>query len=285
LDGTPYIYQEYSKKPTSKINIIQSIIPFFQDLKELLLFPTGPFDSICNLTQNANKPALTYDGKRTVATIPDFEFSDILHIKKSLGDQYTVNDILVACWGGTLRRYLEKTNDPILQNPERILIRGQAPFALPRPSLKGKVFCNMIFAAFKFPVGEKTPLERVRAANKEFNSIKNSKKIYITKYIGEMLLSLGLDSVLIDTTTRLWHRVSIIFSNVAGPRDRIVMYGKPLVAFRPFYSNVIHQVIFFSYAGKVSLSMVLDHENIKHPEWIGKCFLEELEAMKNEMIK
>lgn len=50
---------------------------------------------------------------------------------------YTVNDIFTALWTGTIRRYLEKTGDKIINNKD-MLMRGQAPFAIPRPTVPKK---------------------------------------------------------------------------------------------------------------------------------------------------
>jgi len=231
------------------------------------------------------KKILDYNCKRTLVSVPDFDFEDVLSIKKKAGSIYTVNDVFTACWAGGLRRYLEKMEDPIMKTPEKILIRGQAPVGLPRPTKEGKVCCKMIFVVFRFPVGAATVRERLRLVHDEFSAMKKSVKVPLISLFGTTALKLGLDKLIIDTNNQLFHKTSFIFSNVPGPREPIKMYGKQIVAFRPFYSNVIHQVIFFTYAGKVSLSMVLDNQNIEKPDLFAICFIEELEAMKNEFRK
>uniref|UniRef100_A0A6B2L935 O-acyltransferase WSD1 C-terminal domain-containing protein n=1 Tax=Arcella intermedia TaxID=1963864 RepID=A0A6B2L935_9EUKA len=286
LDGSPYVHEQYQarQKPPRKspLTLIKS---FFVDLFEVLWVASGPFDSICNISKNSAKSALDFnETKRKIATVPDFELSDILEIKKRLGNDYTVNDILTALWSGTLRRYLVKTQDPLVSSNQPILIRGQAPISLPRVHKKGEVFCKMVFMVFKFAVGANSIKERLAQVHQEFESAKNSLKVPLISGIGNLSLRLGLDDALINANTNQWHRTSFIFSNVMGPKEEIIMFGKKMVTFRPFYCNLIHQVIFFSYAGKVSLSMVLDVENIKHPNVLAQCCLDELEAMKKEIL-
>jgi len=294
MNGSPYVYNGFSPKRersvrSSPFTVLKSAISVIKmaitDTLQVLLVPYGPFDSICAISHNATRKNLEYDGKRTIATIPDFDFDDILTIKKAIGENYTVNDILTSCFAGGLRRYLQKMDDPILKTPGNILIRGQAPFGIPRPTIPGKVYCKMSFIVFHFPVGAATVRERLRAVHEEFDVLKNSLQVLLYQWIGMTLMKLGLDSLLIDSSTKLWHRTSFIFSNVPGPRDTVNMFGKKLISVKPYYCNVLHQVIFFSYSGKVSLSMVLDYENIKKPDLIGPCFLEELEAMKRELVK
>jgi hypothetical protein len=55
--------------------------------------------------------------------------------------------------------------------------------------------------------------------------------------------------------------------------------GQPILRFKPYYANMIHQAIFFSYAGECSLCMVLDSTNMpRGAELMDECFREELAA-------
>lgn len=144
----------------------------------------------------------------------------------------------------------------------------------------------MAFVVFDFPVKGKTVNERLQQAHEEFTNLKNSAKVLIIKIIAHLGLALGLDKIVFDTNLQQWHRTSWMFSNVPGPREELFFFGgEKMVSFKPYYANLVSQAIFFSYNGNISLAMVLDKTNIEHPEEIGKCFLEELDSMTEEIVK
>jgi hypothetical protein len=143
----------------------------------------------------------------------------------------------------------------------------------------------MVFVVFDFPMKLKTAKERLQKAHEEFTKLKTSAKVFIIKLIANVGLALGLDKIVFDTNLQQWHRTSWMFSNVPGPREELWLWGEKLISFKPYYANLVSQAIFFSYNGMVSLAMVLDKTNIEYPEEIGKCFLEELDGMTEEMTK
>jgi len=134
-------------------------------------------------------------------------------------------------------------------------------------------------------VGLPTALERIKAVHREFMILKNSFKIPFYKLFPTIVLLLGLDDIFQNLSLSQVHRLSFIFSNVAGPREPLLMYGKPLQDAAIYYPNLIHQVIMFSYNNKISISMVLDTENIRHPKLLQQSFLDELNAMKKEFLR
>lgn len=143
----------------------------------------------------------------------------------------------------------------------------------------------MVFVVFDFPVSSKTIKERLERAHEEFENLKNSTKVFLIKLIAHVGLALGLDKIIYDTNLQQWHRTSWMFSNVPGPREELYFFGHKMVSFKPYYANLVSQAIFFSYNNQVSLAMVLDKTNIEKPKEIGKCFLEELDAMTEEIVR
>jgi len=282
-DGKPYQLTNFDPKRegVKQASLIQKAKIMVKDFIELLAIPTGPFDTKCSLNRNAEKKALDYDGKRFVEYVPDFPLQIIRDIKNHVPNA-TVNDVFVALWAGTMRRYLERTNDPAL-NDKSLMSRGQAPFSFPRYPTPGKIKNDMVFVVFKFPIAFKTIRERLAEAHEEFERLKRSTKVFLVKYIASIGLRLGLDRLIWDSNLQQWHRTSWMFSNVPGPQEALVIFDQEMVSFRPYYANLVSQAIFFSYNGKVSLSMVLDGGSIEHPKWIGECFEEELEAMRKEV--
>lgn len=95
---------------------------------------------------------------------------------------YTVNDIFTALWAGAIRRYLIKTNDPALKQP--ILMRGQAPFAIPRAPIPGKTLNKIAFVVFNIPVGLDTIQKRLESIHSEFMHLKESVKVPVISFVG-----------------------------------------------------------------------------------------------------
>lgn len=77
---------------------------------------------------------------------------------------------------------------------------------------EGEIRNDFFFAIFKFPVGGKTPQERLLMAHEEFQELKNSPKIPIIQTVVGLGLRLGLDDMLADTNNKQTHRTSMNFA-------------------------------------------------------------------------
>ena len=77
----------------------------------------------------------------------------------------------------------------------------------------------------------------------------------------------------------------MIFSNVPGPRELQFIEGNAvqmILGFVPLVGNQQAGFACFSYAGDVTLSMICNPDNVKHPEKFCKMFLAELLDFKRE---
>eukprot|EP00468_Gymnochlora_sp_CCMP2014_P003195 CAMPEP_0167762194 /NCGR_PEP_ID=MMETSP0110_2-20121227/12614_1 /TAXON_ID=629695 /ORGANISM="Gymnochlora sp., Strain CCMP2014" /LENGTH=442 /DNA_ID=CAMNT_0007649005 /DNA_START=104 /DNA_END=1432 /DNA_ORIENTATION=- len=249
-----------------------------KDLHTIATLSRGAFDNCESINQNYKNDKLIHNGKRVRVGF-DFKLDDIKVIKRATG--FTINDILVAIFAGGVRRYMAEMKDPALKTPEKAKMTGLAPFAQPRANTPGKVQNNMVFVHFRFPVGPETLIERLQQAHKEFDHLKRSIQVPALKLITELGTKLGLEQALLAENNKIWHRTSWVFSNVPGPKETMVVFGKEMTSLKPFYCNVLHQAIFFSYAGSVSLALVVDTESIKDPKLLVQCIVKELkEAQK-----
>eukprot|EP00471_Norrisiella_sphaerica_P005911 CAMPEP_0184481998 /NCGR_PEP_ID=MMETSP0113_2-20130426/3582_1 /TAXON_ID=91329 /ORGANISM="Norrisiella sphaerica, Strain BC52" /LENGTH=443 /DNA_ID=CAMNT_0026861499 /DNA_START=633 /DNA_END=1967 /DNA_ORIENTATION=- len=258
-------------------NLTRLINSALKDLNTVATLANGPFDNCDTININRTRKTLAHNGKRIILDF-DFKLDDIQSIRKATG--YTINDIVVALFAGAVRRYMEKMGDRALDNPEKIKMTGLAPFAQPRGTRPGQVQNKMVFIHFSFPVGPSTMKERLEKAHQEFDHLKRSIQVPLLNFITDVGTKLGLENALAQENTKIWHRSSWVFSNVPGPRERMIVFGKEMTSFKPFYNNVLHQAIFFSYAGEMSLGLVLDTESIKKPELLVRCFEEELRVAK-----
>mmetsp|Transcript_11907 Transcript_11907/g.29320 ORF Transcript_11907/g.29320 Transcript_11907/m.29320 type:complete len:527 (+) Transcript_11907:232-1812(+) len=293
LDGKPAEPMEFkTRKPKSKSRskggitaLTRKLNSAIKDIKDVANLANGAFDNCESINQNHKLPALVHNQKRVRCEF-DFSLDDIKSIKEATG--YTINDIVVALFAGCIRRYMEEMKDPALQLPgEKLKMTGLAPFAQPRGMKPGQVQNKMVFVHFAFPVGESSISGRLEKAHEEFDHLKRSIQVPLLSFITEAGTKLGIEKLLSQENSKIWHRSSWVFSNVPGPREKMVVFGKEMTSFKPYYCNVLHQAIFFSYAGMMSLGLVLDTESIAEPDRLIKCFQEELDAakkMSDEML-
>mmetsp|Transcript_5461 Transcript_5461/g.9889 ORF Transcript_5461/g.9889 Transcript_5461/m.9889 type:complete len:497 (-) Transcript_5461:82-1572(-) len=280
MDGKPakpMTFRRKKIKGKKGVSLTGWLNTVLKDIKTVTSLANGPFDNLETINRNFKKKALEHNGKRVRVDF-EFDLSDIKNIRKATG--FTINDIVVALFAGACRNYCEKMKDPILGKSETIKMTGLAPFAEPRGMRPGKIQNKMVFVHFAFPIAYKTIKERLQAAHEEFDHLKRSIQVPLLSFITETGTKLGLEAALTAENTKIWHRTSWVFSNVPGPQERMVVFGKEMVSFKPFYCNVLHQAIFFSYAGRMSLGLVLDTESIAKPKLLVECFKQELEDAK-----
>merc|ERR1711871_1771287 len=82
-----------------------------------------------------------------------------------------------------------------------------------------------------------------------------------------------------NTAKDIFARHSMVFSNVPGPSQPVLVAGAELTGVQMVYPNLITQVGIISYAGKMYMNFTLDDEIIKRPELIGEYYIEELDKL------
>jgi diacylglycerol O-acyltransferase / wax synthase len=75
-------------------------------------------------------------------------------------------------------------------------------------------------------------------------------------------------------------RHSMVFTNVPGPTEPILLFGKRVRDIVFACANIINQVSVLSYAGHLRLTLVVDSDVTPDAEYIGQMFSEEIAALK-----
>ena len=107
------------------------------------------------------------------------------------------------------------------------------------------------------PVGLRTPAERLSASHSAFAKIKGSLDAPMAALL--VAANAKLPQAIGQQVGRdLFSRHSIVFSNVPGPAEPIVIGGKTLVGLQAAYPNLIPQLICVSYNQRMHMNIVVD---------------------------
>lgn len=190
----------------------------------------------------------------------------------------TVNDVLLSCMTGGLRRYLgrrgEKANDLNFRAAMPVNLRS-----LDELSNLGNQF-GLIFLSL--PVGIEDAVERLAELHRRSMSLKRSAEpivVYnILKLLGvspELVQKIVVDVFAAKTTA--------VMTNVPGPREVLYLAGrriKEIFFWVPQSGRVGLGISIFSYAGHVRMGLASDAGLVPDPETIVQGFHEEYEELR-----
>ena len=223
-------------------------------------------------------------GPHRVFDATEFSLDEFKNIKGAIG--VTLNDVALGVIGGALQRYLEA--------------RGEAP----EGSLAASMPLNMrtrrgvtddnnqvgaIFASLHTDIPD--PIDRIRAVHQSTLEAKehgeHSPMVDILKVAGVF------SPVVTKAVAGFWSRnelsrhipvnISTVISNVAGPPFPLYCAGAKLV---DYYGlgvltpglGIFHLV--FSYAGKLTVSVLADRNIVPDPEFYRQCLVASYEELR-----
>lgn len=190
----------------------------------------------------------------------------------------TINDVLIAAVSGALRRYLTARGRAPAAD---LSIRAVVPVNL-RPLEEAHLLGNQFGLVFlPLPVGLDDPLDRVFEVRRRMTAIKRSPEAYLAFQI---LKAIGLaPRQIFDLVVELFGRkASAVMTNVAGPRDRLVMAGAPLrqaMFWVPCAGRLGLGISVLSYAGEVWIGLNADAHVIPDPDAVLEGFDAEIRAL------
>jgi diacylglycerol O-acyltransferase / wax synthase len=193
----------------------------------------------------------------------------------------TINDVMLACVAGALRRYLLHRGASV----EDLSIRAAVPVnlrPLDAPLELGNRF-SLIFLSL--PIGIEHPLERLIALKENMDELKGS---------AEALVAWGILNAIGGSPEPIQRTVVNIFgskatgvmTNVPGPRQTIFFAGKPIsdiMFWVPQSGYLGLGVSILSYAGNVRLGVCTDAGLVPDPEQIIAGFQAEFDALHEMM--
>jgi WS/DGAT/MGAT family acyltransferase len=226
-----------------------------------------------------------WTGRRCVVMVPPHSLAFVKQCKDKA--KVSVNDVLMGATAGAIRRYCESRNDPLFR-PDHVpftsKFRTLVPVALPKVFPPGhdesdKLTNNWCFVGCKMPVGEPTPLHRIKFTSREMGKLKRSAKPFVGCWMAENLMPKLPVQKQKESVRDIFANHSLVFSNVPGPQEALYVAGERLSGVQIVYYNALPQIIVLSMSGQVWLNLTVDPDVITDRESFGKFYLEELEEL------
>ncbi len=211
-------------------------------------------------------------GTKRVAWCEPIELPEVKAVSRALG--CSINDILLSCVAGAMRRYLADCGD----KTEGVECRGLVPINLREP---GDVELGNRFGiiAVELPVGIEHPLERLMTVRQRMSALKTS---YEPRTTLGLFAALGYLPKLVQDQLfdLLVSRSTAVMTNVPGPSEPLTVAGSVLkqsLFWVPQTADTGMGVSILSYAGKVQFGLITDAALTPHPEAVVRHFPEEFE--------
>ena len=193
----------------------------------------------------------------------------------------TVNDILLSCVAGALRRYLLQRNFPL----DGLTIRAAVPINMRAPEAPIELGNRFSLIFLGLPVGVQGVLDRLLAIKDNMDVIKGSAEALVAYGI---LNAIGSAPEQIEQAVvgMFGSKATGVMTNVPGPRQTIYMAGRPvrdIMFWVPQSGYLGLGVSILSYAGKVRIGLAVDAGLIPDPEQIIADFHDEFDELVQMM--
>jgi WS/DGAT/MGAT family acyltransferase len=222
-------------------------------------------------TRFKGKPAAA----KRVAWADPISLDEVKTIGKAL--RASINDVLLSCVAGALRRYLESKGEAT----DNVIIRALVPVNL-RPLEKAYKLGNQFGLVFlELPLGIENPIERLYAVRANMNALKGSYQPVLALGI---LAAMGsgpkmLQEVLLQILAR---NATAVMTNVPGPQQTLYFAGgdiESLMFWVPQSGDIGMGVSILSYNGSVQFGVVTDRGLCPDPEHVIAGFAPEFEKL------
>jgi len=211
-------------------------------------------------------------GSKRVAWCEPLKLPEVKAVSRALG--CSINDILLSCVAGAMRRYLAEKGD----RTEGVECRAMAPIDLRKP---GDLSLGNRFGiiAVLLPVGIEHPIERLMTVRQRMLELKTSYEPAVT--LG-LFAALGyLPKVVQDQMFDLLvSRATAVMTNVPGPTEPLSVAGSTIkqnLFWVPQTADTGMGVSILSYAGQVQFGLITDAALTPDPEAVVSHFPEEFE--------
>jgi WS/DGAT/MGAT family acyltransferase len=176
-----------------------------------------------------------------------FDLADVKEVKNRLGG--TVNDVVLACVSGALRRYLRAHG----QDVRHIDFRAMIPVNLRTRDEAGAFGNRVATVAARLPLAEHDPRKRLARVVETTRRVKASRQAKGVEII-EQVSELGPTTLFAQLARLivLTRPFNVVVTNVPGPQVQAYLLGAPLVdvyPLVPLYRNQALGIALFSYNG------------------------------------
>jgi hypothetical protein len=131
-------------------------------------------------------------------------------------------------------------------------------------------------------MGDVTMVERLKTTKRRCDLMKSTPGAHAVSALNVVAANLLGPSFQSQTIYDFMSRHSMVFTNVPGPTKPVRIFGQEARAMTFGVGNIVNQVSVVSYAGKMSLSLVVDPDEVPEAHEIGTFFLEELRALDRQ---
>jgi WS/DGAT/MGAT family acyltransferase len=202
-----------------------------------------------------------------------------LEMVKAIGKNRgaTINDVLVAGVTGALRRYLLQHGDSVRQGE----IRAMVPVNLRDPKQDLHLGNQFALVYLNLPVSIAEPNERLAVVKRQMDLLKSSPEPLI---VYQVLNLIGMLPMSLAEKATAWFstKASAVLTNVPGPRQTLYFNSIPLrriMFWVPQSGQIGLGISIISYAGAVSLGLIVDEKLAADPEKILGCFDTEIKQL------
>ncbi len=214
-------------------------------------------------------------GDKRVAWTAPLDLVKVKAAKNELGA--TVNDVLVACVAGGLRRYVRHRHGEDLQR-----LRASMPVNI-RSRFESLEMDNK-FAAVLLPLSAEVAdtRERIDITRRQMSRLKRSIEPYFT-YVAvnvlQQLLPAAISRSLIDF---LANKCSCVLTNVPGPQTPVYIAGRRLrtwLFWVPQRADIGIGISILTLAGKLRIGVLADTALVADPDVLIAAFEDELREL------
>jgi diacylglycerol O-acyltransferase / wax synthase len=248
-------------------------------IKDTLMDATGNALMLSKYVMGKSDPQTSLRGKFGITKNSTWSAPIPLEQIKSLSREFggTVNDVMLAAVTGGLRRYLEANGEKL----DFLDIRAVVPVNI-RSNGDFENLGNQVgMVLMPLPVGQQDSHDRYQIVKMRMDDLKQSDESDIifsllnTTFFKSKLLATAMVGVLTP-------KASLLVTNVPGPQGQITFTGRKIchpVFWIPLPKGWGLGISIISYAGEITLGVVVDVNLIPDPNQILEGIEAELEAM------
>ena len=202
-----------------------------------------------------------------------------LDLVKTIGraTEATVNDVLVAAMTGALHDYL-RTKDSLVDDIRAFVPFNLRPLDQPLPRELGNRF-GLVY--LDLPVGMRLAKSRLREVKQRMDAIKASPQGKVAYAVLGLLghTPAEVEKYAIDMFSA---RGSCVLTNVPGPRTPVYLAGTRVggvLIWAPTSGSVSMSISIFSYAGEVTVGLLVDAGLVPDAHRIAHGFRQEIDKL------
>ena len=256
---------EIFAQPDRLVDYAQIASQVIKDITKIALMPN---DSV---TRFKGKPGLA----KRVAWNKPLPLDEVKAVAKAMGA--SVNDVLLSCVSGAMRRYLIEHGD----NTADVEIRAMVPVNLRGANNTHHLGNQFGLVPMCLPVGEANPVKRVFTVRSRMNELKSGFQAMLAfKVLG--LVGLAPKPVQTQVLDMLSRKATAVMTNVPGPNYPIKLGGSTvsqILFWVPQSGDIGMGVSILSYNGCVQFGLMTDAGLVPDPQKVIDFFEPEFDRL------